>query len=137
MKAELTRLMYLTLNKFAKEQGLKMGDKEFLVALKNVFTSIAHTETPNAIVADKQFSNLHEEIVQKCIDFIKNNPKLQNDIAAKIKEVKKDLMGLEPDVRMYFGIDNLDESVKKGMWVPATDSYLSVTVGNEAIIESF
>lgn len=46
-------------------------------------------------------------------------------------------MGLEPDVRMYFGIDNLDESVKKGMWVPATDSYLSVTVGNEAIIESF
>lgn len=137
MKAELTRLMYLTLNKFAKEQGLKMGDKEFLTALKNVFTSIAHTETPNATVADKQFSNLHEEIVQKCIDFIKNNPELQNDIAAKIKEVKKDLMGLEPDVRMYFGIDNLDESIKKGMWVPATDSYLSVTVGNEAIIESF
>lgn len=137
MKTELTRLMYLTLNKFANEQGLKMGDKEFLTALKNVFTSIAHTETPNATVADKQFSNLHEEIVQKCIDFIKNNPELQNDIAAKIKEVKKDLMGLEPDVRMYFGIDNLDESIKKGMWVPATDSYLSVTVGNEAIIESF
>lgn len=137
MKTELTRLMYLTLNKFANEQGLKMGDKEFLTALKNVFTSIAHTETPNATVADKQFSNLHEEIVQKCIDFIKNNPKLQKTITAKVEEIKKDLMGLEPDVRMYFGIDNLDESVKKGMWVPATDSYLSVTVGNEAIIESF
>lgn len=137
MKAELTRLMYITLNKFAKEQGLKMGDKEFLIALKNVFTSIVHTETPNTIVADKQFSNLHEEIVQKCIDYIKNNPKLQEAITAKVEEVKKDLMGLEPDVRMYFGIDNLDESVKKGMWVPATDSYLSVTVGNEAIIESF
>lgn len=137
MKTELTRLMYLTLNKFAKEQGLKMGDKEFLIALKNVFTSIAYTETPNTTVADKQFSALHEEIVQKCIDFIKNNPNLQETITAKVEEIKKDLMGLEPDVRMYFGIDNLDESVKKGMWVPATDSYLSVTVGNEAIIESF
>ena len=137
MKTELTRLMYLTLNKFAKEQGLKMGDKEFLIALKNVFTSIAHTETPNTTVADKQFSALNEEIVQKCIDYIKNNPNLQETITAKVEEIKKDLMGLEPDVRMYFGIDNLDESVKKGMWVPATDSYLSVTVGNEAIIESF
>lgn len=137
MKAELTRLMYLTLNKFAKEQGFKMGDKEFLIALKNVFTSIAHTETPNVTVVDKQFSNLHEEIVQKCIDYIKNNPKLQEDITVRIEEIKKDLIGLEPDVRMYFYVDNLDESVKKGMWVPATDSYLSVTVGNEAIIESF
>ena len=75
--------------------------------------------------------------MQKCIDYIKNNPNLQETITAKVEEIKKDLMGLEPDVRMYFGIDNLDESVKKGMWVPATDSYLSVTVGNEAIIESF
>ena len=33
------------------------------------------------------------------------------------------------------GVDGLDESVKEGKWVSATDSGISISVGNKDIIE--
>lgn len=133
---ELTRNMYILLSKFAKENDIKMEDAEFLTALKNVFTSLAHNVEPSDSIADARFARLHEEIVQKCIDFVRDNSDIQEAINTKVEEVRKDLMGLEPDVRISFCVDCFDESIKAGEWVPVTDSYLGITVGNEPVIES-
>ena len=40
MKKELTRDMYILLSKFAKENNIKMEDKEFISALKSVFMNM-------------------------------------------------------------------------------------------------
>ena len=118
MKKELTRDMYILLSKFAKENQ----------------TSIRNTN----------FSKLHEKIMQQCIDFVKENTDVQQAIEDKVNIVREDLknkvgslaIGLDPDVRISFGADCFDESIKEGIWVPSTDSYLVITAGNEPVIES-
>ena len=144
MKTELTRNMYILLSKFAKENNIKMEDKEFINALKNIFITIVHNSTNQAPVRNTNFSKLHEKIMQQCIDFVRENPDVQQAIEDKVNIVREDLknkvgglaIGLDPDVRISFGADCFDESIKEGIWVPSTDSYLVITAGNEPVIES-
>ena len=144
MKTELTRNMYILLSKFAKENNIKMEDKEFISALKNIFITIVHNSTNQAPVRNTNFSKLHEKIMQQCIDFVKDNPDIQQAIEDKVNIVREDLknkvgglaIGLDPDIRISFGADCFDESIKEGIWVPSTDSYLVITAGNESVIES-
>lgn len=74
MKTELTRNMYILLSKFAKENDIKMEDKEFISALKSVFMNIVHNNTNQTFVRNTNFSKLHEKIMQQCIDFVRENP---------------------------------------------------------------
>lgn len=142
MKTELTRDMYILLSKFAKENNIKMEDKEFISALKSVFMNIVHDNTNQTSVRNTNFSKLHEKIMQQCINFVKENPNVQQAIEDKVNIVREDLknkvggLAIDPDVRISFGADCFDESIKEGIWVPSTDSYLVITAGNEPVIES-
>ena len=130
MKTELTRNMYILLSKFAKENNIKMEDKEFISALKNILITIVHNSTNQAPVRNTNFSKLHEKIMQQCIDFVKENPDVQQAIENKVNIVREDLknkvgglaISLDPDVRISFGADCFDESIKEGIWVPSTDT---------------
>ena len=145
MKTELTRNMYILLSKFAKENNIKMEDKEFISALKSVFMNIVHDNTNQTFIRNTNFSKLHEKIMQQCIDFVKENPDVQQAIEDKVNIVREDLknkvgglaIGLDPDVRISFGADCFDESIKEGKWVCYTDSYMNMNVGNSHIIECF
>ena len=144
MKKELTRDMYILLSKFAKENNIKMEDKEFISALKNVFMNIVHDNTNQTFIRNTNFSKLHEKIMQQCIDFVRENSDVQQAIEDKVNIVREDLkskvdglaISLDPDVRISFGADCFDKSIKDGIWVPSTDSYLVITAGNEPVIES-
>ena len=127
MKTELTRNMYILLSKFAKENNIKMEDKEFISALKSIFMNIVHDNTNQTFIRNTNFSKLHEKIMQQCIDFVRED--LKNKVGGLA-------IGLDPDVRISFGADCFDESIKEGIWVPSTDSYLVITAGNEPVIES-
>ena len=74
MKTELTRNMYILLSKFAKENNIKMEDKEFISALKSVFMNIVHDNTNQTFIRNTNFSKLHEKIMQQCINFVRENP---------------------------------------------------------------
>ena len=144
MKTELTRNMYILLSKFAKENDIKMEDKEFISALKSILINIVHDNTNQTFVRNTNFSKLHEKIMQQCIDFVRENPDVQQEIENKIDIIKEDFKNkvgglaicLDPDVKISFGADCFDESIKEGVWVPSTDSYLVITAGNEPVIES-
>ena len=144
MKTELTRNMYILLSKFAKENDIKMEDKEFISALKSVLMNIVHDNTNQTFVRNTNFSKLHEKIMQQCIDFVRENPDVKQAIEDKLNIVREDLrnkvddfsIGLDPDVRISFEADCFDESIKEGIWVPSTDSCLVITAGNEPVIES-
>lgn len=148
MKAELTRSMFLSLSKFANEQKINMNDKDFIKALHNVVENLANDNTnvkPNENRnIHAKLSKFHDEIVQRCIDFVKENPELIDEINKTKESTRVELLkkygsfvpNIEPDVRIYFGIDGFDESIKEGKWVPDTDSYMSLTVGNKTLYES-
>ena len=84
MKAELTRSMFLSLSKFANEQKINMNDKDFIKALHNVVENLANDNTnvkPNENRnIHAKLSKFHDEIVQRCIDFVKENPEVIDEI---------------------------------------------------------
>lgn len=135
---------------FTKENNIKMNDPEFKKIIKhwfeflyhdynidNNFSEDFHTSTP----AYKKLQQLHESIVQQCIDFIANNKDVQDminekrDLVRKVWNSDEGDVVIEPDVRMYFGIDNLDESIKTGNWNPGSDSSITLTVGNTNVLD--
>ena len=145
---ELHSKFLKTLRQFAKENNIKMSDNEFITMYRT------YGETLNGYPKDdyfgkdydlkdedfKDFRKLHDQIVQMSIDFINSHPKVKERIEEKRKEVEKvwnkDLpkeIHMQPDVRMYFGVDSLDESLKNNEWVSSTDSYLQLTVGNSDV----
>ena len=99
MKTELTRNMYILLSKFAKENDIKMEDKEFISALKSVLMNIVHDNTNQTFVRNTNFSKLHEKIMQQCIDFVRENPDVQQEIENKI-----DIASFNP--RSHMGSDS-------------------------------
>ena len=91
----------------------------------------------------KDLFKLHESIVQGCIDYINSHPKIQEEISKKKEELEKEWnegytgkYKLIPDVRVYFSVDGLEDSLEHGKWVAATDSSISVNVGNVSVIYS-
>ena len=39
------------------------------------------------------------------------------------------------DFGFYFGIDGLENSLNQNTWTPASDSYVSLTVGNSSVLD--
>ena len=148
MNRELHHNFIKTLRQFVSENNLKMSDKEFIKLYRT------YGETLNGYARDdrfgkdydfdnedfKDFRKLHDQIVQMSIDFINSHPKVKERIEEKRKEVYKawneglpENLHNEPDVRMYFGVDGLDESLENNEWVSSTDSFLQLTVGNSDV----
>jgi hypothetical protein len=148
MNRELHHKFIDTLRKFAQENNLKMSDKEFIKIYRIYGESLNGRASDDHFGKDydfededfKDFRKLHDQIVQMSIDFINSHPKVKEKIEEKRKEVEeawnKDLpedCHLYPDVRMYFGVDSLDDSLENNEWVSSTDSYLQLTVGNSDV----
>ena len=74
-----------------------------------------------------KFREFHYFIAEKCIEFIHNN----EDIHSLIKE-QQELQ----DIKVSFCIDNLESSIKECKWMPSSDSYLSISVGDKTVLES-
>ena len=89
------------------------------------------------------FEEMWEGFVQQSIDYVAGHEDVRQLIEAERNElteewnrnIKNSEIKIIPDVRLYFGVDGLDESVKEGSWVPATDASISLQVGNRNIIE--
>ena len=81
-------------------------------------------------------AEFHNFIVSQCIKFISEN----EDVAKMIEDKKNEVLAksklFNPDIRVDFCIDNLDYSLKEKEWSPASDSCLSISVGNVNVIES-
>ena len=89
----------------------------------------------------KDLANLHDSIVQGCINHINSHPKIQEEIAKKrdelMEEWNKGYTGkykLIPDIRVFFSADNLESSLEAGEWVAATDSSININIGNVSVI---
>ena len=142
------------ISEYCKENNLKMSDPHVKRAVRelNIEHSLLGSEVEDNYFGldygkpDQDYRDLvklHEKMVQDCIDFVNSHywaKKLIEKKKAEImKEWNKDLpenLHTEPDLRIYFGVDGLDESVTEGNWVPSTDSYLGIYVGNKSVIES-
>ena len=151
MNRELHHNFIKTLRQFASDNNIKMSDKEFIKLYRTYGETLNGHASNDYFGKDydfnnedfKDFRNLHDQIVQMTIDFINSHPKVKERIEEKRKEVyeawNKDLpenIHMQPDVRMYFGVDDLDDSLKNNEWVSSTDSYLQLTVGNSDVFLS-
>lgn len=141
---------YEEFQKLCKSHGLKLGDKEVKDAVRNLNETLLTTKTePRFFEKDysledqdyKDFAEFQGKIIQGCIDFINSHPKIQEVIETKRKELtkewNKDYTGkypMNPDTRVYFGVDSLEESLKNGNWTPFTDSFLDLCVGNISVL---
>lgn len=132
--------------KFCREHNVSPGSKEIKEIIRG-WDEWLHTseniEENNFTPVDKDFTELHESIVQGCIDYINSHPKIQEEIAKKKKELEEEWnegytggYKLIPDTRVFFSVDGLDSSLEAGQWVASTDSSLSIDVGGISIILS-
>ena len=144
---ELNEKFRKVLYAFAKENNLKLNDKQLIKVLRNWYESLVKDyklDNHNQYLKDyKQGDNtfdkvaeFHNFIVSQCIKFILEN----EDIAKMIEDKKNEVLAksklLNPDIRVDFCIDNLDYSIKEKEWSPCSDSCLSISVGNVNVIES-
>lgn len=92
----------------------------------------------------KDFSELHEEIVNKIIKFINEHPQIK-EISKEISdELEKEWndgiddpkLHIHPDLNVNIYADALLESAKHGEWTPMTDSCMELDMGNRTIIIS-
>lgn len=130
---------------FAKENNLKLNDKQLIKVLRDWYESLVKDyKFDDKYIKDyKQGDNafdkvaeFHSFIVSQCIKFILEN----EDVAKMIEDKKNEILAksrlLNPDIRVNFCIDNLDCSIKEKELSPWSDSCLSISVGNVNIVES-
>lgn len=142
---ELNEKFRKVLYTFAKENNLKLNDKQLIKVLRNWYESLVKDyELDNQYLKDyKQGDNVfdkvaefHSFIVSQCIKFILEN----EDIVKMIEDKKNEILAksrlFNSDIRVNFCIDNLDFSIKEKEWSPCSDSCLSISVGNVNVIES-
>ena len=130
---------------FAKENNLKLNDKQLIKVLRNWYESLVKDyELDNQYLKDykrgdnafDKVAEFHNLIISQCIKFILEN----EDIAKMIEDKKNEILAksrlFNHDIRVNFCIDNLDCSIKEKEWSPYSDSCLSISVGNVNVIES-
>lgn len=150
MNNELNDKFKKTLTQFVKDNGIKMSDPEFIKLLRSWFEYFSHDyKNDNTYCKDfnsntpayQKLRTLHESIVSQCIDFIRNNEDIKQMIEEKRDLVRKEWNSsendiiIEPDIRMYFGIDGLDDSINAGEWSPGSDSNITLRVGNTNVLD--
>lgn len=136
------------IKKYCKDSGLKLIDirRDLLdlslslydySSLNNNFGKEYDLKTKE----HKELFELHQFLVQTIVDFISENKGIQDMIDIKREEIKKKILEetgepFTPDLRVYFGIDVLEESIKQKKWVPSTDSSLDICLGIHSVIKS-
>ena len=142
---ELNEKFREVLYAFAKENNLKLNDKQLIKILRNWYESLTKEykldnqylkDYKQGDIAFDKLKEFHNSIVNQCIKFILEN----EDVAKIIEDKKNEALAksklLNSDIRVNFSIDNLDCSIKEKEWSPCSDSCLSISVGNVNVIES-
>ena len=142
---ELNEKFRKVLYAFAKENNIKLNDKQLIKVLRNWYESLTKEykldnqylkDYKQGDIAFDKLKGFHNSIVNQCIKFILEN----EDIAKMIEDKKNEALAksklLNSDIRVNFSIDNLDCSIKEKEWSPCSDSCLSISVGNVNVIES-
>ena len=142
---ELNEKFREVLYAFAKENNLKLNDKQLIKVLRNWYESLTKEyKLDNQYLKDykqgditfDKLKEFHNSIVNQCIKFILEN----EDVAKMIEDKKNEALAksnlLNSDIRVNFSIDNLDCSIKEKEWSPCSDSCLSISVGNINVVES-
>ena len=135
--------------KFCREHNVTPGSKEIKEIVRSL-DELLHTSKTNEeekfTPEDPEHKNLvkfHKSVVQGFIEYINSHPKIQEEISKKREELEKEWnegytgeYKLIPDIRVYFSVDGLESSLEAGEWVAATDSSLSIDIGNVSVIYS-
>ena len=140
--------------RFARDNG--MNGKQMMEMLKMMWEIYERDEsdvesTPSSLIEQhngidendmKDFRVMWEMFVNKTIEYINEHENVQKAIDDKRREVMKgwsirDMEVFEPDIRLNFNVDGVDGSLKDGEWTAATDSAISLTVGEYPIISCF
>ena len=148
---ELNEKFRKVLYAFAKENNLKLNDKQLIKVLRDWYESLVKDyKLDNQCKLDNQYikdykkgdnafdkvAEFHSFIVSQCIKFILENENVAKMIEDKKNEVLVQSNLFNTDIRVNFCIDNLDCSIKEKEWSPCSDSCLSISVGNVNVIES-
>ena len=148
IREEFKKLIY----SFFRDNNLKKEDMSKLLRSALEYFSTEHAKPGKSWLdmrkklsegSIKDFSEMWDSFVQQSIDFVNNHDDVKSLIESEKKELSeewnKDIeegeFKMTPDVRLSFGIDGMDESIKAGKWVSATDSAISLSVGNRDLIE--
>lgn len=142
---ELNEKFREVLYAFAKENNLKLNDKQLIKILRNWYESLTKDykldneyfkDYKQGDISFDKLKEFHNSIVNQCIKFILEN----EDVAKMIEDKKNEALAksklLNYDIRVNFSIDNLDCYIKEKEWSPCLDSCLSISVGNVNVIES-
>ena len=140
--------------RFGCDNGL--SGKQMMKMLKMMWENYERDEsdvesTPSSLIERhdgidendiKDFREMWEIFVNKTIDYINEHENVQKAIDDKRREVMKDWSIrdkelFEPDIRLKFNVDGIDGSLKDGEWTAATDSAISLMVGEYPIISFF
>ena len=140
--------------RFGRDNGL--NGKQMMKMLKMMWENYERDEsdvesTPSSLIEQhdgiaendiKDFRTMWEMFVNKTIEYVNEHENVQKAIDDKRKEVMKDWSQrdkelFEPDIRLNFNVDGIDGSLKDGEWTAATDSAISLTVGEYPIISCF
>ena len=140
--------------RFGRDNGL--NGKQMMGMLKMMWENYEHDEsdvesTPSSLIEQhdgidendiKDFRVMWDMFVNKTIEYINEHENVQKAIDDKRMDVMKgwsirDMEVFEPNIRLNFNVDGVDGSLKDGEWTAATDSAISLTVGQYPIISCF
>ena len=150
-KEQSTELYWHIIHWYQEHQDVDR--KDFLKMLASVFENFAAADSdikrdesvwddrcviPKTDVND--FREMWEGFMQQTIDFINSHPKTKERLE-EIKKQKQEAWNTKyntnlfhPDIRIAFGADCLEESIKAGKWVSATDSYCDLRVADHSVL---
>ena len=138
--------LYKFINNYAKECGLKSTDKNIAKDVKDVAIDIKGSSNNSSFGVDFcsdtpeyiKLKDFQEHLVQETIDFINSNEDIKKLLNDKRSDIEKSLENKDmfyTDFGFYFGIDGLESSLNQNTWTPASDSYVSLTVGNSSVLD--
>lgn len=127
-------------NDFAK--ALNNIAQHFLTLERDIVYDSSESEYKYITESDKKdLNDLWNSFIQQFIDFMNTHENVMNEVKDTKKRLTEDWsdmkMKMEPDIRFYLGADGLDYSIEKGEWTPATDSFMSIDVANETVVNMF
>ena len=128
---------------YCKSQGKKLVDikKELLGLSLSLYNLEDEREYNWEDQKHKDLYEFHQKIVQETIDFINSHPDIQKMISTKREEISEKILEesgykYTPDLRVYFDVSGLENSIEYGEWTPSTDSSLGIYLGDVNIIFS-
>ena len=128
---------------YCKSQGKKLVDikKELLGLSLSLYDLEDEREYNWEDQKHKDLYEFHQKMVQETIDFINSHPDIQKMISTKREEISEKILEesgykYTPDLRVYFDVSGLENSIEYGEWTPSTDSSLGIYLGDVNIIFS-